>query len=104
MNATATARSITLESTVFAAAGQVSRELEQEILILEVGEGRYYSLEDPVATRIWALLQDPITVAAIHEALVAEFEVDDDVCQSDLLNLLGELRAAGLIELRESAG
>jgi hypothetical protein len=59
----------------------------------------YYGLED-VGTRIWQLLQRPVSVLAIREALVAEFDVEPARCERDIRLLLTDLAARGLVEIR----
>lgn len=57
----------------------------------------YYGL-NRVGARIWELVQDPRSIGAIRDAIVAEYEVEPDRCERDVLELLGRLSEAGLIE------
>lgn len=90
-------------STVVAAKDQVSCDLAGEAAILNLQSGVYYGL-DAVAARIWHLVQEPRTVQDIRDALLMEYEVEHDRCERDLLVLLQDLAAAGLIEVRDEAG
>jgi hypothetical protein len=56
-----------------------------------------------VGARVWHLLQEPRTVQDIRETLLMEYEVERDRCERDLLALLQELVAAGLIEVRDES-
>ena len=87
-------------STVVAAKDQVSCDLAGEAAILNLQAGVYYGL-DAVGARVWHLLQEPRTVQDIRETLLMEYEVEADRCERDLLALLQELVAAGLIEVRD---
>src|SRR5689334_23295725 len=78
---------IAASSTIQAARDQISRDLEGEALILQLNSGVYYGL-DAVGTRIWGLLQQPTTVQAIRATLVAEYDVEPERCEHDLLQLL----------------
>ncbi len=89
---------MTLDTIIKAAPDQVSCELAGEAAILNLADGVYYGL-DPVGARIWSLLQSPITVAQIRDAILAEYEVDRDTCERDLQALLNDLAKANLIEL-----
>ncbi|HEY8601757.1 MAG TPA: PqqD family peptide modification chaperone [Thermomicrobiales bacterium] len=91
---------IPLTATVQVSAQQVSTELDGEMAILSLENGVYYGL-DPVGARIWELLQEPQAVTAVRDRIVAEYEVSPEVCEADLLALLGDLRAAGLVEVRD---
>jgi hypothetical protein len=52
-----------------------------------------------LGAKIWRLIQSPQTFAAIREDILAEYEVDVETCDRDLLELLQEMKAAGLIEV-----
>ena len=91
---------IPLTATVQVSAQQVSTELDGEMAILSLQNGVYYGL-DPVGARIWELVQEPQIVSAVRDQIVSEYEVSPEVCEADLLALLGDLHAAGLVEVRD---
>jgi hypothetical protein len=91
---------ITKSSTVSAAPGQVSSTVEGEAVILNVQTGVYYGL-NPVGAWVWEQLQTPKTVARVLEDLVAEFDVDEERGETDLMALLDDLAGASLIEVKE---
>jgi hypothetical protein len=91
---------ISLDSVVTASPDQVSCRLEDEVAIVHVKAGVYYGL-DPVGARIWELLETPRSVRAIRDTLLAEYQVDPERCESDLLTLLTALREAGLVEVSD---
>jgi len=58
-----------------------------------------------VGARIWSLIQQPTTIDELRDTLLEEYDVAPDRCQSDLLALLRELYAVGLVEVNhEPAG
>jgi hypothetical protein len=77
--------------------GLVDAEIDQEIVALSVAKGVCYGL-DPIGSRIWKMLANPIRVADICQTLVREYEVAPETCESDVLDLLEELRSEGMIE------
>jgi len=87
-----------LSSRVAAATEQVSADLGGEVAILSLANGVYYGLDD-VGARVWALLQEPRTIAEIRDAIVAEYDVDEDVAGRDLLLLLTRLAAERLLQV-----
>ncbi len=89
-------------SIIVAGSQQVSCELAGEAVILHLDRGMYYGL-DPVGARIWNLIQEPRRIVDVRETLLAEYEVDRDRCQADLLALIRDLRAEGLIDVRDAA-
>ncbi len=95
--------SITLDSIVRVAPDQISCELEGEAAILNLKTGAYYGL-NPVGATIWGLIERPIAVRGVLEAILEQFDVDRDVCERDLIDLLRELDERGLIEVADGSG
>lgn len=93
---------VSKHSTVVAVKDRVSADLAGEAVILNLKSGVYYGL-NAVGGRVWQLLQEPRTVAAIRDTLLEEYEVDRDSCDRDLLALLQELATAELIEVNHEA-
>lgn len=85
---------------VVASAEHVDADLHGESVILQLRTRRFHGL-DGVGARIWQLLKTPITVAALTEAIVREYDVTPDRCETDLVALLVELDSAGLIEVSD---
>ena len=85
-----------------AAKGQVSSDLAGETSILNIMSGVYYSL-DSIGSRIWSMMQEPRAVAEIQNAIASEYDVEPERCSRDVVVLLEELHAQGLIEVRESS-
>jgi Coenzyme PQQ synthesis protein D (PqqD) len=90
---------IPVDTIVVAAKDQVSCDLGGESAILSLKNGVYYSL-DPVGARVWKLIEQPCTVRAVRDALLEEYDVEAECCETDLQELLGRLLAEGLIEVR----
>jgi len=91
---------ISESSLVVAATDQISSDLGAEAVILNLQSGVYHGL-DEVGARIWNLVQQPKPVKDIKQTLVQEYEVEPEVCTSDLLALLHEMKAVGLIEVKD---
>lgn len=85
--------------SVAAAKEQISSDLGEEVVILNLRTGVYHGL-DAVGARIWNLLQESRTVNDIQDVLLTEYDVESDRCQRDLLELLQKLADEGLVEVR----
>jgi hypothetical protein len=94
-----TSRTIPNAAVVVAAADVLASDFGAELVMLDLRDGVYYGLED-VGARVWSLVQQPIKVSAILDALVAEYDVEPARCERDLRSLLTELAARRLIEVR----
>jgi coenzyme PQQ synthesis protein D (PqqD) len=86
------------ETLVVAVKNQVSSFLGKEAVILHLGEGEYYGLNEAGAV-IWELLQKPIDAATIAIKLTRRFKVTGKRSLSDVLHLLNRLREAKLVEI-----
>lgn len=84
-------------------AGFMDAEVDQEIVALSIEKGICYGL-NPVGARIWRLLANPICVADIFKSLVSEYQVDPGTCEREVLDLLEQLRAEGMIGASAEAG
>lgn len=90
---------ISSHSVVMVAESQTSCELHAETVILDFNKGAYFGL-DEIGTLIWQQLQQPLTVEAVCDAVVEQYEVDRTTCEQDVIRLLEMLQAEGLIEVR----
>jgi shikimate kinase len=90
-----------LQSTVVATKEQISSELKDEAVVLDLKAGAYYGLAG-TGPRIWNLIQQPRKVIEIRDTLVTEYDVPREVCEKDLLGLLQELASKNLIEVRSA--
>jgi glycosyltransferase involved in cell wall biosynthesis len=82
--------------------GLLETEVDGELLGLHVENGTCYGFNG-TATRIWALIETPQRVSALRDALLAEFDVDAETCGRQLMELLRELEADGLVEMQPAA-
>jgi hypothetical protein len=93
----------TIETAIVTATeGQISSDLAGEAVILNLKSGVYYGLNE-VGAHIWTMLQQPTSVAAIRAAVLAEYDVEPEVCDRDVMTLIQELQAVGLVEIRHES-
>ena len=72
------------------------QEVGGETVLLDLDTERYFGL-DAVGTRVWALINEGMAVGEVINNLLEEYEVDRASLESDVEELLGSLREAGLI-------
>ena len=75
-----------------------ANEIDGEAVMMNIQTGKYYGL-DEIGSRIWELMEQKIQVKAIIEQLQKEYDVSEQQCKSDVLNLLNELKTNQLIEV-----
>jgi hypothetical protein len=79
--------------------GLLEAEVDGELVGLHVDNGTCYGFNS-TATRIWALIEAPRRLGELRDILSAEFGVAPEVCETQLTDLLRELEADGLVELK----
>lgn len=80
--------------------GTLFRELDGEAVLLNLESGHYYGL-DEVGTRILSLLVDGQTLQQVHTALLVEYEVTSEQLWGDIVRLVMELQAEGLVVVHD---
>lgn len=85
------------EQRIKASNDVVSRVVDGEAVLLDLASGKYFGLNE-VGSRVWEHVDEPITVGALVERLLAEFDVDAITLRRDVHELLADLTTKGLIE------
>ncbi len=75
----------------------VFTELDDTLLMLDPERGCYHEL-DPVAARIWTLLERGPSVAELRETLLSKYDVAPDQCERDLAAFLNQALERHLVE------
>ncbi|HII84295.1 MAG TPA: PqqD family protein [Methanobacterium subterraneum] len=76
----------------------VSCDLGGETAMLDMKEGIYYGLNE-MGTIIWEYIQEPITLQEIVDKILVEYEVDEETCFRDLVELVEEMSKNGLVKI-----
>ena len=74
----------------------ITGKLSDELVMMDIDRGVYFSLNH-VATRIWELLEVPMTIDDICRRLEDEFEADRSQCRSDVEQFIARMVDTGLI-------
>jgi len=75
--------------------------LEDESVLLNLDNERYYGLDD-VGTRMLSVLTSSASVQSAWEKLIAEYDVDREVLRQDLITLIDKLLEQGLVEVSQA--
>lgn len=68
---------------------------------MSIETGEYYGL-NPVASRIWELLETPHTFNQLIDKLMQEFDIDEASCQRDVEAFLKQMMEKKLVVTAES--
>lgn len=74
-----------------------TRRFDDEVVILHLGAGAYFSL-DPVGSTIWDQLAAGKTPDEAVAIVLAEYQVDEVTARADVERIVKELVASGLLE------
>lgn len=91
-----------VHSQVCRSTDQVSTELQGEVVILNVKDGKYYNL-NPVGSRIWQIIEHPVSAVSIVETIMDEYNVERQNCEQDVYTILLAMKASGLVDISAPA-
>ena len=74
----------------------ISGRLHDELVMMDIDQGKYFSL-NPVATRIWDLLEKKLGIDELCRQLMEEYEVDFSQCTKEVEEYLNEMLKLGLV-------
>ena len=76
--------------------GLMTADMNGSAVMMDIMTGKYYNLGEG-GGRIWELLEEPMTVAALVQKLTAEYDVSAERCRADILPFLRKLLERGLL-------
>jgi hypothetical protein len=85
-----------LTSNVTISSDVLFQEVGGEAVLLDLASETYFGLDD-VGTRIWQLLHEHGLLSAVHERMLAEYDVEPARLEEDLLHHIERLAEAGLV-------
>ena len=90
-------KELTLDDHVAVADAVVSRELDNEAVLLNLDTGIYFGL-DPVATDMWRAIRSAGALQDVYETVRAQYDAEPAVLRNDLLQLVNQMLAKGLLQ------
>ncbi|MBN2613957.1 MAG: lasso peptide biosynthesis PqqD family chaperone [Bacteroidales bacterium] len=77
---------------------QLFSEIDGEVVMLSVENSEYYGM-DTVGSRIWQLLENPLSFKSLVDALLEEYEVTEEQCTANTHTFIEQLAEKGLVEI-----
>ena len=74
----------------------LASKLHKETVMVDVDLGQYFSL-NPVASEIWVILEKPLSEERIVVDLMGKYDVELEVCRTEVLSFLNKMTKLGLI-------
>ncbi|MCE8002433.1 lasso peptide biosynthesis PqqD family chaperone [Billgrantia ethanolica] len=75
----------------------LASQVNDDVVLFSAERGMYYGTQ-AVGGRIWSLIQDEMSVSDICDQLLAEFSVERENCERDVLQFLEQLETEGLVK------
>ena len=91
-----------LDDTIAIGPDVVFKEVGGEGVILDLASGMYFGLDES-GTRLWALFQSDGSLRHAYDMMLAEFEVEPDQLERDVIDFVDELTGSGLATIVNSA-
>jgi hypothetical protein len=89
-------KEITFDATVVRSNDVMASPVDNELVMMDLERGVYYGL-DRIGADIWNRLAAPMAVADLCAQLMQTYEVDQATCEADVLAVLNEMAANGLL-------
>lgn len=91
---------MTSNDRVSRAGDLVFAEIDGEAVALNAERGICYGVNG-VGLQILKLIEQPVRVGDLCERLVADYDVEADTCQEQVMGFLAEMEAEGLVHLEQ---
>lgn len=89
------------QSTISRNQDILSSSINNETVMMDIESGQYIGL-DPIATRIWQLIEQPITFDTLCNTLIDEYEVSLEQCKIDVTTFLQKSQQANLVVIADA--
>lgn len=88
--------SVTLSDTLTLSPDAAFREIDREVVILDLASGSYFGLNS-VGSRAWVLMVDGKSLKDVHGVLAGEYDVASEQLERDLVAWAERLVEKGLL-------
>lgn len=90
---------IKMESVILRNESIDDTDLDGEKVMMDLDKGQYFMMNE-VGSRIWDLAQESITVNEIVQALLSEYDVEEQECKETVISFLKDLHQANLVKIK----
>jgi hypothetical protein len=87
------------ESTISQVPGNIVSNMNGEIVMLNIGNGKYYNLGE-IGGIIWRKIGNEVTYQQLIADLLLEFDVTKSDCEQHVLEFISSLQAENLIIIK----
>lgn len=91
---------LNLQATISRKPNMLSAGIDDELVLMDMQSAKYFGL-DPVGSRIWDALAEPITVEDLCRRMGEAYQGDLATIQADVLAFVRQLAARGMIVVHD---
>jgi hypothetical protein len=89
---------LTAQSRVRRIQDVLDTEIDDQTVMMDIEQGSYFGLNE-TATRIWAMLAEPMVIGDLCDRLTEQFDVPREQCEQQVVAFLGSLLDRGLLQV-----
>ena len=90
--------SLPLNTVITRHPDMLSAEIGGEAVMMSIEKGAYFGL-NPVATRIWDLIEQPKSLSELIAAIFGEYDVSAEQCEADVREFTVDMIERGLAQV-----
>ena len=87
-----------LDSIVARSQELVASNLDGEVVMMSIENGKYYGL-DAIASQIWTLLENPSSIRALCDQLLPQYNVEREQGEQDVLAFCQQAQEQNIIRV-----
>ena len=76
----------------------IASEIDGQIVMMSMENDAYFGMEN-VASRIWKLIENPVSVNELCQKLIEEYDVSELQCQADVIQFLQEMAEKKVVSI-----
>jgi hypothetical protein len=93
---------ISTNQRVSQTSGHIVSDMDGEMVMLSIHNGKYYNLGE-MGGEIWEQIKEPISLEELITELMAQYDVERDMCEEQVISFLNLLLEEGLINSEDEA-
>ena len=98
MSSSASVPAIVSATRISRSPAVLTAEVDGEIVMMSIEQGRYFGLDD-IGSDIWKRLEQPCSFATLVDRLAADYAADRATIAADVEALLGRMAAQDVVRL-----
>ena len=87
------------ESIIIRKAGMDTTEMDGEKVMMDLDKGEYFMMNE-VGSRIWDIIQEPVSCKEVIDTLLKEYNVEESECREKAISFIRRLGEADLVSIK----